>query len=337
MQREQKVLLIGGAGYIGSVVTGYLLRAGYHVRTLDALLYQTQSCVMPYLNHENYEFMHGDFTQLSCLNRALQGVTDVIILAGLVGDPITKKYPQLSDYINLSGMLQLIDTLNHRKLDRVIFISTCSNYGLIDENVLADENWELKPLSLYAKAKVAMEQKLLSLKGKLDYSPTILRFATAFGVSPRTRFDLTVNEFVRELYLGKELVVYDHATWRPYCHVLDFSLALKLVLKAPAQKVAFEVFNAGSEKNNYTKAMIIEEILCLIPEAKVSYQKHGSDPRNYRVNFNKIQTVLGFTAQYSVADGIHELLSALRNQLVVDVDTRPNFYGNYQLDYVIPE
>ena len=335
--KPRKVLLIGGAGYIGSVVAGYLLKKGYRVCNFDALLYQTQACILPYLAHENYEFKYGDFTDSSELVEVLHDVTDVIILAGLVGDPITKKYPELSQHINNVGMHVMIDALNGRGLDKVIFISTCSNYGLIGEDVLADENWELKPLSLYAQAKVEIEQKILSLKGRVDYHPVILRFATAFGISPRTRFDLTVNEFVRDLYLGKDLVVYDHETWRPYCHVLDFSLALEQVLLAPNQLVAFEVFNAGSEKNNYTKKMLVDEIKRFIPHAKVTYQQNGSDPRNYRVNFNKIKKVLAFNPRFTVVDGIQELLLALKNNLFTDVEDRPNFYGNYQLHYSVPE
>lgn len=330
---ERKVLLVGGAGYIGSVLTQYLLQHNYSVKVLDALLYQNGSCVIPYLSNSNYEFVLGDVTCAETINRAMRDVTDVIILAGLVGDPITKKYPELSTEINLNGMSRFIHQLSEYPLDKVIFISTCSNYGLIEEDVLADESTELKPLSLYAKAKVEIENLLLSQKNKINYCPTILRFATAFGVSPRMRFDLSVNEFVRELYLGKELVVYDHETWRPYCHVLDFALALQKVLEAPKEKVSFEVFNAGSEKNNYTKKMIVEAVLQQLPNGKVRYQQHGSDPRNYRVSFNKIKNILDFNAQYSVMDGIKEILNALKKNCFDDISLRPNFYGNYEIHY----
>src|SRR3990167_3095768 len=243
-----KILLIGGAGYIGSVVTRHLLNNHHQVRCLDLLLYENHECVIPPLLEKNYEFMHGDFTDFETVSRALAGVTDVIILGGLVGDPITKKYPEASQKINNEGMLRLIDALNHKGLQKVIFISTCSNYGIVSGNRLADEHCELAPLSLYAKAKVAIENYLLSLRGKIDYTPTILRFATAFGLSPRMRFDLTVNQFARELYAGAEVLVYDPETWRPYCHVQDFALILQRVLESPASLVGFEVFNAGSDE-----------------------------------------------------------------------------------------
>lgn len=334
---NRKILLVGGAGYIGTMLSSYLLQRGYSIKVLDAFLYKNGNCVLPYLANPNYEFILGDLASVDIAKSALSGVTDVIILAGLVGDPITKKYPDQSNRINLDGMKHFIGQLTCFQLNKVIFISTCSNYGLIQVDVLADENTALKPLSLYAKAKVEIEEFILAKKNKISYCPTILRFATAFGLSPRMRFDLSVNEFVRELYLGNELVVYDHETWRPYCHVLDFARALEAVLEAPKEKVAFEVFNAGSEKNNYTKKMIVDEVLAHIPNGQVRYQQHGSDPRNYRVNFNKIQKTLNFEAKYSVADGIQEILSALRKNCFVDVSSRPNFYGNYEIAFEVTQ
>ena len=142
----REILLIGGAGYIGSALTGQLLGAGHKVRCLDLLLYHNAQSIFPYLNDPNYRFQHGDLTDAFAAQSALKGVTDVVILAGLVGDPITKKYPDASMRINELGMRQFISSLNGHGLERVIFISTCSNYGLIPENVLADEQFELSPL-----------------------------------------------------------------------------------------------------------------------------------------------------------------------------------------------
>ena len=130
----------------------------------------------------------------------------------------------------------------------MIFISTCSNYGIIEEGSLADEDFELKPLSLYAKSKVSAERFLLAQAGNVDYAATVLRFATAFGLAPRMRFDLTVNEFVKDLYEKGEILVYDADTWRPYCHVNDFARLVRVVLEAPSDAINFEVFNAGGEE-----------------------------------------------------------------------------------------
>ena len=249
----RRILIIGGAGYIGIPVSSFLLERGYKVRCLDLDLYNTRGCVTDLLGREDYEFIHGDHSKSSIIDNALEDVTDVIILAGLVGDPITKAYPNEHQIINQDGLKNLIKNLNNRGLNKVLFISTCSNYGEIVENKMADENFKLKPLSLYSKAKVAREKQLLSLRDKVDYSGTILRFATAFGLSGRMRFDLTVSEFTRELYKGNNLEVYDADTWRPYCHVIDFARGLTRVLEMPVSDVYFNVFNAGGDINNFTK------------------------------------------------------------------------------------
>jgi nucleoside-diphosphate-sugar epimerase len=326
------VLIIGGAGYIGTVLTDHLLNAGYNVRSLDLFLYDNNHCVMSFIGRRGYESLYGNFCDKNTLDDALSGITDVVFLAGLVGDPITKKYPKASRAINDLGVRSAIQHLNGKGLNRLIFVSTCSNYGLIKEQEIADENFELKPLSLYAKAKVGAEQYLLNLNGKIDFTPTVLRFATAFGLSPRMRFDLTVSEFTRELALGKELLVYDANTWRPYCHVRDFARLITMVLDSSVDQVGFEVFNAGGDINNYTKQSILEAIVTHLPDAKIRYKEHGGDPRNYRVSFRKVQNTLGFEPKYSVTEGITELLMALKNHVFDNVEEQKNLFGNYELN-----
>jgi nucleoside-diphosphate-sugar epimerase len=328
---NKSILIIGGAGYIGPMVTDSLLAAGHKVTCLDALLYENNSCVVPFLSNPNFRFVFGDLRDLDALDGALEGITDVVLLAGLVGDPITKKYPEASHAINDLGILRCIDHLNGKGLDRVVFVSTCSNYGLIANDELADETYALSPLSLYSKSKVAAEQHLLAGKGKVDYTPAILRFATAFGLAPRMRFDLTVNEFTRALAIGQELTVFDAHTWRPYCHVKDFGRLIQMVIQAPDADIAFEVFNAGGEVNNFTKQGVVDTILTLLPDAKVKYQEHGSDPRNYRVNFGKVRNKLGFEPQYTVRHGVTELLSAIQQRVFDRVDQMRNFHGNYEI------
>jgi len=164
-------------------------------------------------------------------------------------------------------------------------------------------------------------------------NPTILRFATAFGLSPRMRFDLTISEFTRTIALGKSLLVYDSETWRPYCHVKDFALLIEAVLFSSKSKVAFEVFNAGADFNNATKQMIVDKIVKRIPDANVKFQKHGNDPRNYRVDFSKVNSVLGFLPKYTIDDGIEELISCMKDNVFDLVDENENFYGNYSINY----
>jgi len=333
MTSNRTVLIVGGAGYIGTVLTDHFLKSGYQVRCLDQLLFNNQTVVLPFITNPDYKFIKGDMTDPVTVASSLKGVTDVVMLAGLVGDPITKKYPDESYAINDKGYETMVASLNGHGLDRVIFVSTCSNYGLIKNDELADEEFELSPLSLYAKSKVRIEQNLLGLKGKIDYSPTVLRFATAFGLSPRMRFDLTISAFTRLLYLGEELLVYDVDTWRPYCHVRDFATVIEKVFNAPVDDVTFEVFNAGGDANNFTKQMIVDAVLAQVPRGNVCYKEHGMDPRNYRVDFTKIRNRLDFIPEYSVGDGITELVSTMAQGLFHNIDTPDSFFGNYNIDY----
>ncbi len=327
------ILLIGGAGYVGTIITSHFLKLGFKVRALDNFVYQNQDSIQAYLGDENYEFISGDLGDVRILEKASKGIDNVVILGGLVGDPITKKYPEASNKINDIGVQTCIDFFDDKKLNRLIFISTCSNYGLIKENELADENFELNPLSLYAKAKVAAELHLMSKKGKVNYTGTVLRFATAFGLSPRMRFDLSVSEFVRDLYFGEELLVFDEHTWRPYCHIRDFARLIELVISAESDKVNFEVFNAGGEVNNFTKKMIVDTIASYIPSAKIKFGANGSDPRNYKVSFKKVKETLGFEPKYTVKQGIEELINAFELGVYSDSMSNKNKYGNYQIKY----
>lgn len=330
---SRRILLIGGGGYIGTPVAIELLRQGFHVRNLDAFLYNTQPSVTALLMNPAYELVVGDFGDASIVQQSLTGVTDVVVLGGLVGDPITKAYPAASHAINEVAVRKCLDTLNGRGLNKVIFVSTCSNYGLMDKGKLATETSPLQPLSLYAKAKVAAEKHILKMKGNSDFCGVILRFATAFGLAPRMRFDLTVNEFTREIFVGNELVVYDAQTWRPYCHVRDFARLIAQVLRFPADRIEYQVFNAGGDENNHTKQSIIDVVLGKLPRGKVSYREFGSDPRNYQVDFRKVREELFFEPAYDVQYGVTELISALRNGFFSDYADRRNFYGNYELPH----
>jgi len=333
----KNILLIGGAGYVGSVITSEFLKKGYKVTVLDNFVYDNQFTVASFIGDSNYKIVNGDMGDSKFLDVVSKNISDVIILSGLVGDPITKKYPLESEQINDISVKKCIDYFNGKGIAKLIFISTCSNYGLIKNDELADENFELTPLSLYAKAKVSNEKYLISKKNKVDYTGVVLRFSTAFGLSPRMRFDLSISEFVKEMYDGKELEVYDEHTWRPYCHVRDFARLLDIVISSEKEKVNFEVFNAGGDINNSTKKMLIDEIISHLPNAKVTYSANGNDPRNYKVSFKKVKETLGFEPEYSVKYGVKELIEALDLGLYSDSKENKNKYGNYNIKYKIYE
>ncbi len=328
-QKERHILVIGGAGYIGSVLNRKLLNKNYKVRVLDKLIYDNGCAVSNLVEEKNFSFIYGDYGDDGVLNNSLKDITDVILLAALVGDPICKKYPDLAKKVNLEYPKKLLQHLTNKSIDRFIFTSTCSNYGLRNNDTPADEESELNPLSLYAETKVEFEKYILDNIKNLDYSPIILRLATAFGISKRMRFDLTISEFSRELALGKELLVFDENTWRPYCHVSDISNAIINVLESPMDKVYGQVFNVGSNNENYTKKMIVELIKKYLVKAKIIYKQGGFDPRNYQVSFNKIKKNLNYETHCTAEESIRNVINAVKNNLYADVEAKKKFYGNY--------
>ena len=328
---SRSILLIGGAGYIGPVVAKELLKDGNQVTVLDSLIYDNKFAIKDCLLNERFHFVCGDMGHEPTLKSALTGITDVVILAGLVGDPITKKYPKESSTINDDSIKTCLKLLAKSDLGKVIFVSTCSNYGLIPGGALADEAYPTAPLSSYAKSKVENEEFFFGLESD-GFTPTILRFATAFGVAPRMRFDLTINEFVRDLALGRELLVFDPDTWRPYCHVRDFAEIIKLVLSAPSELVGKQIFNAGSETNNFTKRQVVELIKKYVPNTNITFKENGSDPRNYKVNFSKIRDILGFKPKFSVELGILEVLDYIKSSEYITDESNRNYSGNYTLE-----
>jgi nucleoside-diphosphate-sugar epimerase len=327
---SKKVLLIGGAGYIGTVISQYLLNKNYEVTCADNFIYNVSDQIIPFFDNKNYQFKFFDFSKKKSIDELIKDKDYIVFLGGLVGDPITKKYQDLSQSINFDGIEDFIKKMSNSFKGRFIFISTCSNYGLIPENDLADENYPLSPLSHYAKCKVLIEELILSMKGKVNFTATILRFATAFGVSPRMRFDLTVNEFTKGIFLGDSLEVYDPDTWRPYCHTKDFARIIELVFESDIDNTYFEVFNAGSNENNYTKRMIVEEITKHIKNEKITFLDKGNDPRNYKVDFSKIKK-LGFSPEKNISKGIEELVFRLK-QNFFRTKFSVNSYGNYEIE-----
>jgi nucleoside-diphosphate-sugar epimerase len=326
---SRHVLVVGGAGYVGNVLVRRLLADGHRVRVLDRLLFDQGGALAGLFEQPGFEFVRGDLVEPADVERSLDGVTDVVLLAALVGDPICRKYPDLARRVNDDGAKRLFDALAGRGIDRFVFTSTCSNYGLRETAEPATEESELAPLSLYAETKVEFERFVLEREPEWDLCPTLLRIATAYGLSQRMRFDLTISEFTRTLSIGQELVVYDADTWRPYCHVRDISAAIANVLSSPEDVVRGEVFNVGHDEGNFTKRMVVDAVQEHLGGAgSVRFTEGGQDPRNYRVSFDKARERLGFEPQHTVPQTVGTLIEAIRAGAFNDVEARPTFYTN---------
>ncbi len=302
-----KVLVTGGAGYIGSALVRILLAGGHRVRVLDSLLHGGDALLGVWAD-PSFEFVRGDICDWKNLKPVLAGVDAVIHLAAIVGDPACARNPELAKAVNRESSLALIEESQRSGVKRFIFASTCSNYGKMnDSNQYVDEDSELRPVSLYAETKVEVEKALLSSGQSGDWCPTPLRLATVFGVSSRMRFDLTVNEFTMEMMTKKHLTVYGEQFWRPYVHVRDAARAMQLVLNSSADKVAGRVFNVGSTGQNFQKQQLVEMICPYAPDAVVEFVHKTEDPRDYRVSFSRISDQLGFKISRTVAQGIEEV------------------------------
>jgi nucleoside-diphosphate-sugar epimerase len=308
-----KVTVTGGAGYIGALVVEELLQAGSEVRVLDVLLHG-QEDVAAELDSRGVELIRADIRDPDGRRRAFRDADAVVHLAAIVGDPACARDPEASNEINVEGSRGVVADARELGVGRLVFASTCSNYGrMSDPTVPIDESGELRPVSLYAEQKVAIERALLN--GSIgEVQSTCLRFATVYGVGRRMRFDLTVNEFTRDLWARQKLDVFGEHFWRPYIHVRDAARAVALVLASPAEKVAGEVFNAGHSDENYRKLDLVEFITERLGRGDVEYVKRDEDPRDYKVAFEKIRATLGFEPLHRVPDGIEEIVGALEEQ-----------------------
>ncbi|MBF0624150.1 MAG: NAD(P)-dependent oxidoreductase [Magnetococcales bacterium] len=320
MAQTQSILVTGGAGYVGSILVRRLLEQNYRVVCLDHLRFGGESLIDVW-DHPGFVFHKVDITDFAAVDRVLDHETlhGVIHLAAIVGDPASKREPELTHRTNWDAPVHLLQRCLDQKVPRFIFASTCSNYGrMTAPDAYVDESSPLAPVSLYAELKVAFERHLLGMARRPDFCPTALRFATVYGLSHRMRFDLTVNEFTKELALGKELVVFGEQFWRPYCHVADFSRAMLAVLRAPAERVAHDVFNVGRSDENYTKGMLLDLLLGQFPQARIRRVATKDDPRDYRVRFDKIRERLGFDLSRTVPDGIREVKQVVELGVITD-------------------
>ena len=316
------ILVTGGAGYIGSTLVHLLLADGHRVRVLDKLLHGGEP-LLGVWSHPCFEFVQGDICDQAKLRSALAGIEGVVHLAAIVGDPACARQPDLAREVNLHASLALIEESRRAGVSRFLFASTCSNYGkMTDADQYVDEETELRPVSLYAETKVAVEKALLESCREGRWCPTPLRFATIFGVSPRMRFDLTVNEFTMEMLTKKRLQVFGEQFWRPYVHVRDAARAIQLVLNSPASKVCGSVFNVGATDQNFQKKQLVEMIRPWAPDAVIEFVHKTEDPRDYRVSFARITGQLGFTITRTVAQGIEEVGHLVRSNVIADYDER---------------
>jgi nucleoside-diphosphate-sugar epimerase len=334
--QSQHILITGGAGYIGSLLTGVLLQRGYSVTVADDLLFGGES-LLAYFSNPNFHFIKGDVCDPCVLERIKRtsnqsrAETAVVHLAAIVGFPACQAVgKQVAWRYNVESVQRVFGLAEEIGSQRFIFASTYSNYGLAADGRPVTEDSPLFPQSLYAETKIAAEQYLLDRAETSLCAPLVFRFATLFGLSPRTRFDLIVNQFVLEAMTQRELTIYQRGYSRSFVHVRDVVEGIALALSTPSEKLRGEVFNLGADCGNYTKDEIVALVKRHVEGLKVTYKdlSFGGDMRDITVSFAKIKRELGFEPVISVEEGIVEVRDALQLGLVKDAtDSR---YRNAQ-------
>jgi nucleoside-diphosphate-sugar epimerase len=321
MSALNSILVTGGAGYIGSVLTKKLVENRYKVRILDSAIYGL-SGISQFVDNKNVELILGDVRNEEIIRKSVKDIDCIIHLAAIVGEPLCNKIPEAARQINEFATKKLVTISKSEGVRRFVFASTCSNYGSSETPV--NETSQLQSLSLYSETKVKSESFVMSSKDP-DFEPCVLRFATAFGLSPRMRFDLLLQEFIRDAVVNKKIAVFGPHYWRPLVHVDDISNACIKAISSSAEKISGQVYNVGSNDQNYTKLDLAKIIQNFIPDITIEIQELKKDPRNYRVSFDKITHNLQFKITKTVKDGVSEILEKIRNG---KLDPRESEFSN---------
>jgi nucleoside-diphosphate-sugar epimerase len=311
---EQKpILVIGGAGYIGCWLVRRLLEEGKLVRVMDNAVYGLEP-INDLLNHPRLEYQNGDCRNIQDVVKAMRGVSSVVHLAAIVGDPACEIDRNTTIEINYSATRMLVEIAKGYGVERFLFASSCSVYGETDE--LMTENSEVKPISLYGQTKEASEKALLGAATD-SFHPVLMRFATVFGLSNRPRFDLVVNLLSARAYQDGAITIFNGEQWRPFVHVKDLAEAIIHILNAPLARVSGQVFNIGDNRLNHTLAEVAEVILRVFPQARAEFVQN-TDRRNYRVSFDKAEKVLAFRCKYDLESGVREIKTAFESNQIAN-------------------
>jgi nucleoside-diphosphate-sugar epimerase len=301
-----KVVVTGGAGYVGAVVAGYLLANGMEITVFDRLVYGGES-LLSFFAHPRFRFVKGDVRQREGVMEALTGADAVVHLAAIVGEAACAIDESAAWSVNYGGAETALAAARECGVPRFVFMSTCSNYGISDPSELADESFPLRPISQYARAKVEAEQHVLAKSGNV--CTAVLRFGTICGLSPRMRFDLLVSEMARSAALGDPIHVFAPAAWRPFLHIRDAARAILECLGAADVLVRGKIFNVVGE--NCRKKHLVDVVLKHYPGAAIAITEKRADLRDYRASGELIRRDLGYVTRFTVEDAFIETAAAV--------------------------
>jgi nucleoside-diphosphate-sugar epimerase len=321
------VTVTGGCGYLGSPLVSRLLERGHEVRVIDDLTYGDAG-LAPFRGHARLSFQRGDICNIRDMVKVIKGSHAVVALAAIVGDPACALSEEETLSVNYESTKILVELCNYYHVQRLLFASSCSVYGASDGLTLNEGSW-LNPQSLYARTRI-MSEKVVLDQAADHLIPTIFRFSTLYGQSPRMRYDLSVNIMTARAAREGHIDVFGGEQWRPFLHVADAAEACAQALAAEPQKLQGEIYNVGSNDQNHTLNDVADVIAAEVPGVEVRRQGAMTDPRDYRVSFDKIEKLLGFRPRHSVADGVRDMAAALR---AGGTDYRDDVYYNVKYLY----
>ncbi len=320
----KRILVVGGAGYLGSVLTRKLIGHGYGVRVLDKFLYGRRA-LDDIASDRRLEVVEGDMRDIHTCVSALEGVHGVVVLAAIVGDPASSVRPTETIETNVLATQALASACKLQHIARFVYASTCSVYGVGAEAL--DEQSPLNPVSLYARTKIASEQMVLGL-GDDYFCPTVLRMGTLYGDSPRMRFDLVVNTMAMKSFTDKKIQVFGGKQWRPLLHVEDAADVYVACLEADLSVVGNQVFNVGSDAQNYEIDQIADLVSASLGNVPIEHDGSSLDARDYRVSFKKIQAAVGFEPRGSIAAAAKAIYAKLERGVIKD-PAQKVYYNHY--------
>jgi nucleoside-diphosphate-sugar epimerase len=325
-----KILLTGNQGYLGCVMEEMLLEKGHEVVGFDAGFFEGKTLIpLPVAVQQNRKDNQiiKDLRDIEVTDLKERNFDAVIHLAALSNDPLGNLNPTLTEDINFKATVQLAEAAKAANIQRFLYSSSCSMYGAADTEVPLDETAEFNPQTPYAESKVKSEAALKDLASE-TFSPIFMRNATVYGISPRMRFDIVLNNLSAWAFTTGEVVMLsDGKPWRPLVHVRDLCTAFITAMEAPKEKIHNEAFNVGITEENFTIKQIAEKIVTNMPNTTLKCLNHNpTDARSYKISFEKIKSQINFQPSWTVEKGIKELLETFQKINLTKEDFEDEFF-----------
>ena len=316
-KEETKILLIGGAGYIGSILAKKLLKQNYQVTIFDKFIYQSQQEIRKKIKSNNLKLVKGDSRRIDEVFEVIKKNNVVVHLAELVGDPLCEVKPSKTYEVNFLASIAISNICKNLPISKFIYISSCSVYG--SNNKLLTEKSEINPISVYAKLKVLCEKALIRNSGEFC-KPCILRLGTVYGTSLRPRFDLVINLFASRVANNLPIIVTGGDQWRPFIHVNEVCLAIINIIKAKREKVNGQIFNLTSFNSRIID--IAKKFKRIFPKTKLLIKKSSLDKRNYKVSSSKAEKMINFKSKVKLTHGISDLVNYVKKNKIRNINKK---------------